>query len=299
MMPPKVAYWREVTEEVDGANVVRYVPNTNIPSIEEMRHSWCFGLPLANEDGQPMPDSDIKRYVDNAIGEVETRLGIYLKPTNIVCNPEERGISEDEYDAEEHPYDYDANMWRQYGFLQLRERPVNKLVNYKMVLPNGMIVMDFFRDENTRKWVKLDKSGAQIQIVPYAGDPTLFAMMGGTSSGFPFMTGTLNAHLPHMFYVDYVAGFGQHKIPSEVSQVVAKIAAINLLGVAGDAVMVGISSISTSMDGLSESTSLTASAEYATYGAHIAQFRKEVDAFFSPKHGGGRTAYRGFTFTGL
>ena len=298
-MRKPMSFWREVTEVVDGEQVTKYVPNTNIPSIEEIRHTWCFGLPLSQENGGLMPDADIKMYLDGAIAEVERRLGIFLKPTVIMCNPEERGFASEDYDIEEHPYDYNVRAWQHYGFLQLRQRPLIELGTFQMVLPNGNIIMDFYRDNDTKRWVKIDKPGAQVNIIPYAGDPTLFAMIGGTSNGFPFVTGTLNSHLPHMFYMDYVAGFEQYKIPKEIHEVIAKVCAINVLGVAGDAVMVGISSISTSLDGLSESTSLTASAEFATYGAHIKQFKTEVEDFFKPKGGGGRSAYRGITMTGL
>lgn len=293
------SYWNTVVENPGTPEeTTRYMPNTNIPSIEEIRNRWCFGLPLSKEDGNVMTDEDIKGLLDAAIGEVEQRLGVFMKPTVIATNPHERGLVEGvDFEVEDHPYDYDAGQYRQYGFLPLRNKPILALHDFKMVLPNGNVIIDFMRDENTTKWIKLDKTGGHLNIVPYAGDPTLFAMMGGSQSGYPFMTGRLNANLPHMFYVDYTVGYGLWKIPSEVSQVIAKICAVNVLGLAGDAVMVGIASISTSLDGLSESTSLTASATSATYGAHIKQIQGEIDAFF--KKGSARSYYKGFTMTGL
>lgn len=302
-LPPIVPRWTEVTVEDIAENGgvierIEWTPGTNFPTIKEVRNKWCFGLPLSKDNGEEMTDEDIKDFIDGAIDEVQKELGVYIKPTIIVSNPWERGFVEDEdYEVEEHPYDYDARSYRNYGFLQLREKPLIELYGLKLVLPNGDVIMDFMRDANTRRWVKVDKTGAQINIVPYAGDPTLFYMMGGSQSGFPFVTGALNSSMPHMFYVDYVAGYKVGKLPKDISNIIAKIASVDILGVAGDAVMVGISSTSTSMDGLSESTSLTASATASTYGAHIMQLQKEIDKYFAK--GSARSFHRGFTMGGL
>lgn len=270
---------------------------TNLPTPEEMRRRWCFGLPLATDNGDLMEDEDIQAYIEAAASEMERRLGIPLKPTIIICNGESRGyFIDEEYDREEPPYDYDAKSWMNYGFLQLRERPVIKLLEYKLVLPNNQVIMDFMARP---EWLKLYKKNGQVHMVPYAGDPSIFNMAGGTLTGYPFITGAIQGNIPQMIYVSYVAGYEQDKIPKDIRNAVAKMAAIDLLGVAGDAVMVGIANLSTSIDGLSESVGLTASASYSTYGAHIEQFKKEIEAFFDPKGADPRGTERGITMIGL
>lgn len=291
-------YYNEIRDS--EGKLISVTSDTNLPLPSEIRARWAFGLPLAKDDGSVMTDDDILTWLKSAVKEMERRIGIFLKPTKIVTNPQERGLIEGiDYEVAEPAYDYDAKAYMQYGFLQLRERPVIRLDAYKLVLPNGMVIIDFYRDEDTKKWVKLYKNAGQIQVVPYAGDPTMFAMLGGSQSGYPFATGRINRNLPQMFYADYTAGFEAYKIPEDIRNMVAKMATIDVLGMAGDAVMVGISSVSTGIDGLSESTSLTASATSATYGAHIMQLKKEVDQFFSPKGGGVRSSERGITFIGL
>jgi hypothetical protein len=289
------------TEHVDSDGKKTYTTETNLPTPSEVRNRWCFGLPLNKEDGSVMKDEDIHQFLMGAVREVERKLGIFLKPTVIRCNPEERGLVKGtDYDREEAPYDYDANQYRQYGFLQLFERPVVSIEALKLILPNGNEIIDFMRDSNRMKWVKLNKSAGQVRIVPYAGDPTLFALLGGSQTGYPFVTGAINQNLPHMFHVDYTAGYGAYEIPEDIRNAVAKIATINVLGIAGDAVLAGVASLSTSIDGLSESFSTTASATNATYGAHQLQYQKEVDALFDPKDGAGlRSSERGITMIGL
>jgi hypothetical protein len=289
------------TEHIDADGKKTYTTETNLPTPSEVRNRWCFGLPLSREDGEVISDEDIHQYLTSAVRYVERQIGIFLKPTIIRCNPDEQGlIKGTDYDREEAPYDYDANAYRQYGFLQLFERPVLKVDSFKLILPNGNEIIDFMKDDNRRKWVKLNKSAGQVRIVPYAGDPTLFAILGGSQTGYPFVTGMINQNLPHMFHVDYTAGYGAYEIPEDIRSAVAKIAAMDVLGIAGESLLAGVASQSTSIDGVSESFSTTASATNTTYGAHILQYQKDVDALFNPAKGGSaRASERGITMIGL
>ena len=270
---------------------------TNLPTPFEIKDSWCFGLPLTNEYGRPISDHRIRQFIDGARRRVERHVGILFKPTVICTRPSERNlIKGTDYEIAEPAYDYDAKAYRQWGFLQLRERPVQELFGLQLVLPNGQVIVDFM----TRKeWIKLYSDTGQIHIVPYAGDATLFHLLGGSQSGFPFVTGRINQNLPQMWYVDYVAGYKQKEIPEDIRNMVAKIAAVDVLGITGDALLAGIASASTSMDGLSESFATTASATSATYGAHIKQYQDEIDTFFDEKKSGVRSSERGLTFTVL
>ena len=292
--------------------LVKY-SDTNLPTPAEIRATWCFGLPLSNDTGGTMDDKDLQKFISAAIKEVERKLSIFLKPTAISCGPEERGlVLGTDYEVEEPPYDYEIIKYRAWGFMQFRQRPLKALTGLTLKLPNGMTIIDFI----TRpEWIKLYKKAAQMHIVPYAGDPTLYYLLGGTQSGFPFFTGQMNSNLPQMIYVDYVAGLGdknpdydpdqddddaspnpQYIIAEDIRNVVAKIASCDALGIASEAWSAGIASQSTSIDGLSESQSLTASAENMIYSAHIAQYRKDIDAFFSPKGSSARASERGLTF---
>src|SRR6185312_9305826 len=155
-------------QHVGEEGEVEYSTKTNLPLPSEIRERWCFGLPLSKDDGTVMSDEDIMQYLRGAVRQVERELGIYLKPTVIKTDPYARGLNEGEdYDVEEPPYDYDARAYSQYGFLQLRQRPVQQLLSFKMVLPNGNTIIDFMRDENTKKWIKLYKESGQLHIVPY------------------------------------------------------------------------------------------------------------------------------------
>lgn len=244
-----------------------------------------------------MEDSDIQLAVDSAIKRVERHIGIYLKPMIICTNAEERSlIKGTDYEISEPAYDYKAKAYADWGFVQLRERPVIKLNSVKLVLPNGQIIIDFMARP---EWIKFYPKQGQFQIVPYAGDPTLFAILGGSQTGYPFVTGQINQNLPQMWYIDYVAGYNLGEVPSDIRDIVAKLAAMDVLGIAGEALQAGVTSSSTSIDGLSESTGTTVSANSTLYQGHINQFQKDVDKFFDEKDGGVRSSERGITFVVL
>jgi hypothetical protein len=274
--------------------------NTNVPTPSEIRSRWCFGLPLAKDDGSTMTDDDILQFLKGAITNIERKLGVFLKPTVIVCNPDEQGLVQGvDYERGEAAYDYVAREYIQYGFMQLRERQVQSLEGLKLVLPNGMVIVDFYRSNDVRKWIKLYKESGQLQIVPYAGDPTLFALLGSNQSGYPFATGQINSNLPQMLYVNYTAGYGLFQIPEDIRNAVAKQASIDVLQISANAAVQGVSSTSTGIDGLSESTSMSVSGDASIYGSLVSQYTKDVADLFDPKVGAARTTERGITFAGL
>jgi len=276
--------------------IVTYA-DTNLPTVTELQNRWCFGLPLYDTQGNLMSTEDIQNFIDSAIAEVERRLGVFLKPKVICTNAEERGlIKGTDYEISEPAYDYSAKAYGHWGFLQLRERPALKLNSAKLVLPNGQIIIDFM----TRpEWVKFYPKAAQFHIVPYAGDPSVYYLLGGSQAGFPFVTGQLNKNMPHMWYIDYVAGYEVGEVPNDIRNIVGKIAAVDMLGISGDAIKSGVASLSTSIDGLSESVGTTVSSQSTLYQAHINQYKQEVDSFFDETKSGARSSERGITFTVL
>ena len=263
-----------------------------VVTADEVRNTWCFGLPLTKSDGSAMPDTDIEAFIDVATVEVERRLGIFLRPTKIKCNPTEEDT---DYDLAEPPYDYDLERYRAWGFVQLRQYPIVSVERVRLVLPNNKTVVDFKHD-----WIKVNPKSGHVRLVPYAGDPSVMTIAGAAGTSFPLLTGQFARNFPHAIWIDYTAGLTE--VPHDIQAVVAKLAAIDVLGIAGDAILAGVASVSTSVDGLSESFSTTASATNATYGARVLQLRGEIADFFNNsskgERGGGsgsaKSYYKGF-----
>jgi hypothetical protein len=298
--------------------VVDYLdPSHNLPTVAEMRTRWCFGLPLYTKSatqwtpaGAVLADEDIESFIRAAISDVEKRLGVLLKPT-IIRNQwtaYQQGLTEGtDYDILEPAYDYQYDNFNNWGFLETRQYPFISIDGFKLVLPNGQRVLDFGSDQlgglppNPASWIKPYPKQGQIQLVPYTGVSSVFFVGGGDASagGLSILGNMWTRDLPQSLWLDYTAGFALGKVPASVRNIVAKIAARDILGIAGEAFLAGVASTSSSLEGLSYSVSTTASATNTTYGAHILQYHNEIEEFFDPRKGGARTFYKGFTMTVL
>jgi len=87
--------------------------------------------------------------------------------------------------------------------------------------------------------------------------------------------------IPHTFRVKYTAGFANSNLDNEFPEMlrdyVGKLAAIQLLHIAGDLVLgPGIASESINLDGVGQTVNSTASAMYAGYSARINGYRQEL-----------------------
>jgi hypothetical protein len=79
--------------------------------------------------------------------------------------------------------------------------------------------------------------------------------------------------------VAYTAGFEKGKVPFEIVDLVAKVAALGPLNVAGDLVVgAGIAAKQLSIDGIMSRIESTQSAMYAGYSARIMEYWREINA---------------------
>lgn len=291
--------------------------NHNLPTPKEIRSVWCFGLPLYDSGGNYFDPDDgqgliWKNFIMPAIREVERRLAVFLKPTIIICSPNAQpytgvSIGNDsdasyaqptnlvqgtDYDRAEPPYDYDPDTYLQWGFMQLREYPFLTIERIRLVTPNYIQILNI-----DQAWIKAFPDEGQYSIVPYAGSPTIMTIGAATGMSYPFLAGTFNRFMPQVIWVDYTAGYAKGRVPDDVRNTVAKLAAIELLRIAGDALISGITNASLSVGGVSQSAGTTVSAKSSLYQAKIDAYKDDVKAFFDPKDGGARQREKGFTMS--
>ena len=83
--------------------------------------------------------------------------------------------------------------------------------------------------------------------------------------------------MPHLFTVNYVAGFPSGQVPADICDLIAMKAVIGVMNILGDILLgAGIASQSLSIDGLSESINTTQSAENSAYSARVRQYEKQI-----------------------
>lgn len=169
------------------------------------------------------------------------------------------------------PHDYNAVDYINFCFIQLWNRPLLSVEKVKAVYPTGTVLMEF-----PQEWIRPDVNASQVQIVPNQGSISQ-VLLGRGGAWLPLMFHTVN-YLPQFFQVDYTCGFPAGKMPEDIIDAVMKRAAIEVLAIAGDQVYgPGVTSISLSQDGFSESRSIMNNGKLgAVYTSRIAQYKTDL-----------------------
>nr|DAU31851.1 MAG TPA: hypothetical protein [Bacteriophage sp.] len=238
---------------------------------DDCRYTYLWGTDFKATNGTYFTDEQIQFFIDEATRYLERMLNISIIKTRIKCQAEDRGfVKGTDYDEEEPFYDFSYRKIQRYGMIQTRHRPVISVEKCELVKRDGSNI-DLLPDSAVNR---------QQGVIKFLKRPY---MPSDTGRGISTAIGRYGSETfqSHLFYsIDYTAGYKtSDDIPSDLRQIIAKVAAISLLNVIGDGLMSGFSSSSLSMDGISESFSSTQSATSAYFGARIAVYQKEVENY--------------------
>jgi hypothetical protein len=212
---------------------------------------------------QRMPESIIQRAIDETISRLENQLNVSIKFREQI----------------KEVHDYDADTYNDYFTLRTRTYPVIDVVTLKVKYgENGSDIWSI-PTENIQTHGIGSKFG-NVQVLPLWGtasnyDPA-YAIL------FPAVYGA--RHAPSMIELIYNAGMdGITKDGVDVHlddmliRAIGLLAAIHPFNILGDIVIgAGIASVSTSIDGVSQSITTTSSAENAAFSSRIIMHRKEL-----------------------
>lgn len=236
------------SEAIAGAGAILL----QILTVPQLKQRYLFGVNLTDDNGAELPDEVFQHYILTAIAVVERYLDIHVIPTTIV----------------QEPHDYYRADYPEFCILQLDSYPVISVEEFEVQYPSGQSVI-VFPDE----WIRLDPDHGIIRVVPTAG--TLSNILLGQGGSFlPAIYGGMS-HLPDLFKVSYTSGF--RKLPTDLLDIIGMFASLGPLNIFGDLIAgAGISSLSTSIDGLSQSIGTTLSPMYGGYGSRITQYLKQI-----------------------
>lgn len=224
-----------------------------ILTVEELKRIYLFGVNLTEDTGAEYPDELYAHFIRSAISEIEMLLDVPLVPTPLV----ER-------------HDFYRRDYEHYMFLQLEKYPVLSVEKLALEYPSETTIIEFPLD-----WIRLDKKGGQIQVLPARGNftQTLVSAGGGY---LPLVFGGAD-FIPDLIRVEYTAGFELGALAPLVKDVIGKKASYGPFNTAGDLIVgAGIANKSISIDGLSTSVGTTSSATNAGYGARLIQYKTEL-----------------------
>jgi len=255
---------------------VVYEVNTGlVMNPSELMENYLFGVPTCTNDGRRMSREAITNQIINAQTTLENLFSIKLTKTVISENR-----------------DYNCNEWNSWGFVRMMY-PIN-YVHYLYGFINTVLQVKY-----PKEWLSIKRTHCiadyrNLYLIPNSGSGTGAT---GTYNSLVFhgITPNLgwfgNAFIPNYWHSMYITGWD--KPPRDLLDVIAKLAAINILAILGDILYgVGVSSIQMSLDGVSQSTPLTRSAQGGIFAGRMKQYLEDINrAMETMKYN-----YRGITF---
>ena len=160
-----------------------------------------------------------------------------------------------------------------HNFIALKKRPAIEVTVIKATFPNNRDLVEY-----PKEWYVLEKESSQIQLSPVEGTFNGLIVTNG-GSYVPLLFGT-KEYWPHLFEIEYRAGFCDDQIPVILNEIIGLEAAMGIFEILGDIVLgPGVASESVNLDGAGVSKNLTSSAMYSAYSARIESYRKKLDKY--------------------
>ncbi len=232
-------------------------------TVDEMKAIYLPGVDLIDNRGRCFADEMFVHGIKQALAFVEDYLSLRLLPTSIKGERQDLRYGD----------------FFQWGFIRTRQKPIISVDDMEIIFPSGG-KMTVPKDA-----LVVDRTGGLIRIVPshtalkFQGD-----LAGAFTGPFLYMDRGLD-YIPGALSITYQAGFElgertpshEFGLPASIKEVVGKLASFGPLNVAGDLIGGGpFTSKSISMDGLSQTVALRASAVSSGYGARLTQYSKEL-----------------------
>ena len=245
----------------------------NIITTDDLRYTYLWGVDFRASNGASYSDAQIQFFINSALEEMERLLKIAIKKIRVICKPEKRGLQKGkDYDIAEDFYPYKRERVQKMGMVYTRYRPIISVSKFELLNRSERML-------NLLDGINIDHTKGRIEFYnrPFRTNDTIRNV---ETAILPYGAGTLERGLNYA--IDYVAGFeNSDDVPSDLRQIIGKVAAVSLLNNVGRGLMSGFSSSSVSMDGVSESFSSTQSATSAYYGADIKEYKDDIDRYIA------------------
>ena len=238
------------SEPIQGVGLI----TQNVLTVSQFRKRFLYGIDVRNDYGKDLDDDALSFYLFQAIEWMELMLDIPLTPTSFV---EKQDYNRDDYEA--------------YNFIQLDKYPVLSIEEFNVQYPTGQTVVVF-----PAEWLRIDAEHGHLRVVPTQG--TLSEILIGQGGSYlPAIYNGLMS-LPQLFEIHYTAGFDTNKIPTNIIALIGMMASLVPLAQGGDQVLgPGVTNMSLSIDGLSQSVASALNGQSSAFGARMAAYAKQIE----------------------
>lgn len=246
-----------------------------VMSPEELLNNYLFGIPMCSNDGRKMSKESIIQHIQSAQTQVENLFNIKLTKQVIEENR-----------------DFNRQEFMSWGFIRTMY-PINYIDNLQ-----GWI-NDVCQIQYPREWLSIKKQEdvavyRNVYLIPNTG-----SREGATMTQNSLIYNGISPHLawfgqtyiPNYWRMRYITGWD--KVPADLLEFVAKIAAMNVLAVIGDILYgIGLTSVQITLDGVSQSTPLTRSSSGGLFGGRIKTYIDDLERMLPILS----SKYRGISF---
>ena len=255
---------------------IQYNKNTGmIMSATELLENYLFGIPMCSNDGRKMSMSDISKHILSAQELIENLFSVKLTKQVIEENR-----------------DYNRQEFMSWGYIRTMY-PIAYLDNLEGWI-NGVCQITYPREWLSIKKIESVAIYRNIYLIPNTGSKEGAHMTNNSliyNGLSPHLGWFGQTYIPNYWRTRYVTGWD--KIPADLFDFVAKTAAVNVLAIIGDVLYgIGLTSISISLDGVSQNTPLTRSGQGGLFSGRIRTYIDEMNRVLPILKG----KYRGIAF---
>lgn len=236
-------------------------------TVEQVKKRWAYGIDMTDGNGVELPDEVWQSYIDTAVSLLEHDLDICITPVDFYGDCSEKK-------------DYYANDYSQWGYFRLNNIPVISVKSLKAVYPSSPAV------EYPVEWLRVQKHDGIIRIIPNSQYSAQY-MIGQSGQFVPELFKNQGS-VPLLWEFEYRAGFELGRVPILLNTAIGMLAAMMALNNLADLVLgAGVGSQSISLDGISQSVTLTSSAENTSNSARRKELNNQLfgDSVNSPNQG--------------
>ena len=245
---------------------------------DTLKSTYLRGMTLADEHGRPISDALMESKIRSVRAAFERRYSVSLSPVTVRMGkaviPGEPFETPDapllQRDARTHdPRDFEGNR---HVSIKLPVGPVVRVLSVCLQLPGGKPVAWH------KSWLQLNRKTRTVQIFPQGPGISLMPL-NANALGLIFLNS--GSTIPNAWQVAYLAGYTEEDLTgadADVLNALGMLTAIAVLipGSIDQFLAAGVSGVSASVDGLSNSTQLMQNSGNLKFGVLIQAYRDEL-----------------------
>lgn len=249
----------------------------SIINASELMENYLFGIPVCTTDGRKLSAQAIKKQISAAQQRIETLFSIKLNRQVI-----------------EESKDFVRQEWNTWGYVKS---------TYPVAYPDNMkgFINDACQVNYPKEWLSIKKNEnvavwRNVHVIPNSSSDKGAEMSQHSiiyNGVYPHLGWFGKNYIPNYWRLKYITGWNAEDVPEDLMDLINKIAAINVLCIIGSYLYgVAMSSLSVSLDGVSQNIPLTRGGKYGMFSDRIQMYMDDVNNIME----NAKYIYKGLTF---